>query len=26
VSLHLIDLYRVGVDCLEAVCELRPIF
>ncbi|MCH89807.1 hypothetical protein A2U01_0010708, partial [Trifolium medium] len=25
VSLYLVDLYRVGVDCLEAVCELRLI-
>ncbi|MCI38658.1 hypothetical protein A2U01_0059887, partial [Trifolium medium] len=20
------DLYRIGVDCLEAGCELRPIY
>ncbi|MCI49242.1 hypothetical protein A2U01_0070486, partial [Trifolium medium] len=20
---HLVDLYRVGVDCLEVICELR---
>ncbi|MCI38915.1 hypothetical protein A2U01_0060144, partial [Trifolium medium] len=25
VSVYLIDLYRVGVDCLEADCELRLI-
>ncbi|MCI20271.1 hypothetical protein A2U01_0041433, partial [Trifolium medium] len=25
VSLYLVDLYRVGVDCLEADCELRLI-
>ncbi|MCI26074.1 hypothetical protein A2U01_0047266, partial [Trifolium medium] len=23
VYLYLVDLYRIGVDCLEAVCELR---
>ncbi|GAU47648.1 hypothetical protein TSUD_27720 [Trifolium subterraneum] len=26
VSLYLVDLYRVGVDCLEMVCELKPIY
>ncbi|MCI45154.1 hypothetical protein A2U01_0066393, partial [Trifolium medium] len=25
VSLYLVDLYRIDVDCLEAVCELRLI-
>ncbi|MCI33440.1 hypothetical protein A2U01_0054657, partial [Trifolium medium] len=25
VSYYLVDLYRVGVDCLEMVCELKRI-